>query len=76
MKADPFIPDWTARADTWLAGHNLKRDDVVVGADAWYVAHKTGFWREANDAGMNDGVVRTALEKIFPNAVFKDKKTY
>jgi hypothetical protein len=78
MKLAHFIPDWTAKADACLLRFNSTRDMVVTGRDAWTVAHKAGIYREALDSGRDvvDAHVQSALQVIFPNAVFKDKKRY
>lgn len=66
------IADWTARADVVI-----DRATVVTGLAAWDMAHKLGFTNEAyKDRDILDAHIQTALEKVFPNAVFKDKKVY
>lgn len=66
------IADWTARADAVI-----DRATVVTGVSAWNVAHNLGFTNEAyKDRDILDAHIQTALEKVFPNAVFRDKKVY
>lgn len=66
-------------ADEWLNSVYLgnTRKDIITGSDAWTVASRSGILNEAyKDRTVTDGHVQTALAVIFPNAVFKDKKTY
>ncbi len=71
------IESWTERAELFLStiGHSCKA--VKLGRDAWTVAHRTGITKEAYlDHSVTDGHIQTALETIFPNAHFHDKKRY
>lgn len=53
------------------------RDDVLTGKDAWALAHRAGVTQFCyKDRSVVDAHIQTALEQIFPNAVFKDKKVY
>ena len=73
------IAQWTKRVDAWLVDNASppERHAVVHGRDAWTVAHRAGLIREAyEDPTITDGHIQTALERIFPNAVFRDKKVY
>lgn len=71
------VEAWRKRSADWLtAANGASLEQVTSPADAWHIAHKAGYWREANDAGINDGPVQTALEKIFPNVKFNDAKRY
>jgi hypothetical protein len=85
MKLAHVIDDWKERASEWLTDHANKTGhplaaltDIDRGVDAWTVAHRAGLTREAYAMGrdINDAHIQTALEKIFPNAVFMDKKRY
>lgn len=76
MKAAQYLADWTSRAKALVEAKGLTLDSVTDPGVPWLVAHRTGFWREANDAGLSDGAVQTALERIFPNVRFKDAKRY
>jgi hypothetical protein len=68
---------WSRRADSFLASKGLKRADVMLGVDAWTVAHKTDVIADAyKDPSIVDAHVQTALEQIFPNASFKEPKRY
>lgn len=51
---------------------------VTTGTDAWNVYHKAGCFNAIGgyNAPYSDGHLQTALEKIFPNVVFKERKTY
>lgn len=71
------IARWTAEASKTLEAMGFKLEDVTTGNDAWYIAHRSGIANEAyQDRTVVDAHIKTALEKIFPNAVFKDKYTY
>jgi hypothetical protein len=68
---------WTDKAAAFLSAHGFTLNDVKTGVDAWAVAHRSGITKEAyEDANVYDAHIQTALERIFPNAVFKDKKVY
>ena len=56
----------------------LNRYSIVSGVDAWTVAGRAGITRHAYDLGrdIHDAHIQTALQVIFPNAVFKDRKVY
>jgi len=52
-------------------------EDVVTGKEAWNVANAVGILSEAyKDRTVIDAHIQTALEKLFPDAIFKDKKVY
>lgn len=74
-----LVAAWTKRCSE-LLGSNippLSVADVNKGVDAWTVAHRAGIVVEAyKDPTVHDAHIRTALEQIFPNAVFRDKKVY
>lgn len=71
------IEAWRTKAAAFLKTKGYTIDDVKTGADAWAVANHCDMSREAyKDHDANDAHIQTALEKIFPNAVFKDKKRY
>jgi hypothetical protein len=71
------VSEWRERSAAWLSAANgATLDQVRAPGDAWHIAHKAGFWREANDEGINDGPIQTALESIFPNVKFNDAKRY
>lgn len=68
---------WTEMAANYLGqrGHDLS--EVKQGVDAWTIAHQTGITREAyEDRSVTDAHIQTALEKVFPDVTFKDKKVY
>ena len=72
---------WLARAAQWLTDNVspvTACTDVKTGRDAWTVAHGAGLCREAYDMarGIHDAHIQTALQAIFPNAVFRDAKKY
>lgn len=74
------IDSWRGRATTWLATNcnpPVTCADVLTGRDAWLVAHRAGLCREAYaDPAVHDAHIQTALEQVFPSAVFRDKKRY
>jgi len=52
-------------------------DEIVTGADAWTVFSRSGVSHEVYaDRTVTDGHIQTVLEKVFPNAVFKDRRVY
>jgi hypothetical protein len=78
MKLANKLSDYKSMADSFLAGHGYSRSDVKTGAQAWTVACRAGITRDAYaiDRSINDGHIQTALEKIFPEAIFQDSKRY
>jgi hypothetical protein len=76
-----IVADWRERATRWLV-ENTKNatscTDVKTGRDAWLVAHRAGLCAEAYamSRDIHDAHIQTALEKVFPNAVFRDAKRY
>ena len=70
---------WNKQAADYLTAHHghMTPDHILHGRDAWTVAHRAGITAEAyKDREVVDAHIQTALERIFPNAVFKDKKVY
>lgn len=65
-------------------GSNFKDGDpkpveiVKTGSTAWEIAHRSGAARFCYDLSRDvyDAHIKTALAKIFPNAVFADKYHY
>ena len=78
MKLASHLSDYIARADSWLAARGYARADIRTGRDAWAVAHGSGITSHAYALSRDivDAHVQTALERIFPNAVFRDAKHY
>lgn len=75
--SDATVNGWREKALAYLAPRQHALGDVTTGRDAWTVAHQCGITGEAYaDRTVTDGHIQTALEKIFPNAVFRDKKVY
>jgi hypothetical protein len=71
------VARWKAMATAYLEPKDHTCASVLTGAMAWSVAGNCGITREAyNDRKVVDAHIQTALETIFPNAVFKDKKVY
>lgn len=68
---------WQTMAQEYLTVRDRARLSVFTGVDAWNIAHNCGITREAYaDRSIVDAHIQTALESIFPNAVFKDRKVY
>lgn len=74
---------WRALIDAYLdqqrtpLGEGVTRHTIQTGSGAWAIAHNAGVTREAYaDRSILDAHIQTALEKIFPNAKFKDRKVY
>ena len=71
------IAQWTDLATAWLAPHNLTPAAILTGRDAWTVAARCGINDHAySDRTVTDGHIQTALQSVFPNAVFEDRKVY
>lgn len=68
---------WTAMVDARCALADLTRSEVTDGRAAWMIAHGAKITDEAYaDRSVTDAHIKTALTKIFPNAVFKDRYAY
>ena len=71
------VESWKHMAEEFLNYKNMNLTDVKTGSDAWTIANRVGILNHAyNDRSVTDGHIQTALEQIFPNAVFKDAKVY
>jgi len=70
------VTRWEATCRNWLADTmNLRIEAITLGRDAWTVAHRAGITEEAyRDRSVLDAHIQTALERIFPNATFGDRK--
>jgi hypothetical protein len=66
------------QAEGFLTLRGYSIDDVKLGSDAWTVAHNVGFASYCYDLGRDiyDAHIVTAMKKVFPNAVFKDRYSY
>jgi len=74
---DATVKRWQELADKKLATLGHTRADVKTGRDAWAFAHMSGIAQEAyKDRNVTDAHIKTALVRIFPNAVFSDKYRY
>jgi hypothetical protein len=80
MKLDAQIETYKGMAIAWLEVNTptLTRYSIYAGRDAWTVAHNAGITRHAYaiSRDITDGHIQTALERIFPNAAFLDRKVY
>lgn len=80
MKLDSKLVDsWIERVDIHLlVSSGVNRMAVETGSMAWSLAGKLGLSREAYDISrdITDAHIVTALKKVFPNAVFKDRYHY
>ena len=75
------VNEWKGLCSSWLQANtnapHLTCDDITTGRDAWAIAHRSGVTNDAyKDRTVTDGHIQTALERIFPHAVFKDAKVY
>lgn len=71
------IDRWATMAADCLGQRGYDLYDVKFGSEAWSVAHTAGITKEAyEDRSVVDAHIVSALRKIFPNAVFKDKYIY
>lgn len=71
------INRWTAMAADYLGRNGYDLSDVKLGVEAWDIAHYVGITKEAyEDRSVVDAHIVSALRKIFPDVVFKDKYTY
>jgi hypothetical protein len=74
---DATIERWKTLADKRLATLGHTRADVKTGRDAWAFAHMCGITNEAyKDRSVTDAHIKTALARVFPNAIFSDKYRY
>lgn len=80
-----MVETFMADPATWADGKPKSVDVVQTGSQAWGVAHRAGvteycYGNTAKDMpgieGVCDAHIKTALARIFPNAVFKDNYTY
>lgn len=78
MKLSAKLSQYTKMAEEFLNNHNLTRNEIREGWQAWSVAARAGITNDAYaiSRDITDGHIQTVLQKIFPNAVFKDKKAY
>lgn len=75
------LVEWQAMAQVWLRecaighdGNYATPGDISLGRDAWMVAHRAGITNQAYAIeGIHAAHIQTALRKIFPKAVFRDK---
>jgi hypothetical protein len=72
------VARWIADAERYLIdNHGITRAGIKTGVDAWSIAHRCGITQEAYaDRKVTDGHIQTALERVFPAAVFRDRKVY
>ena len=72
------LPQYDAMIDATLTQYGVAKGSIIEGWQAWKVAHKAGVLDDAYSISrdITDGHIQTALEKIFPCAVFKDAKRY
>lgn len=71
------IARWTKWVELEFANRKLNRHDITTGRDAWSAASLCGILKDAYaDNAIRDAHIQTALERIFPNAIFRDAKHY
>ncbi len=77
---DEVLIRWETMIINYLGdnGYNIEAiEDVKLGVDAWDIAHNSGIMKEAyTDPTVFDAHIQTALERLFPNCVFRDRKVY
>lgn len=80
MKLAQHLEEYISKADEFLRLKHPEytRELIATGRDAWTVAHRAGITRHAYGLGrdVNDAHIQTVLERVFPNAVFRDPKRY
>lgn len=78
MKFDnQTVNRWAEQVADYLGRLGYDISDVKMGAEAWDIAHRIGITKEAyKDRSVTDAHIKTALQKIFPDAVFLDKYSY
>lgn len=80
MRLAAHVAPWTERIAQWLADNapTYTRHTVTTGREAWTIARMAGVTNEAYalSRDITDGHIQTALERVFPNAVFRDAKRY
>lgn len=74
------ITEWQQIVAVWMLSNTknkLSPKDVFLGRDAWTIAHRSGILELTyKDPTIHDAHIQTALQKIFPNVKFLDKKVY
>lgn len=72
------IANWCERTERYLIdNHGITRAGIKIGLDAWSIAHRVGLTAEAySDRTITDAHIQTALERVFPNCQFRDRKVY
>lgn len=71
------VEDFRVQAVGYLALRGFQINDVKHGSDAWVIAHQTGFASQCYEqADVTDAHIVTAMKKVFPNVVFKDRYSY
>jgi hypothetical protein len=75
--SDVDIENFREQAVGYLTLRGFRLEDVKFGVDAWHIAHGVGFTSYCYDLdGIVDAHIVTAMGKVFPNVVFKDKYRY
>jgi hypothetical protein len=71
------VERWRTLARDYMGNLESTPERIWTGREAWVIADRVGISREAyQDRTITDGHIQTALEKIFPNAMFLDRKAY
>ena len=78
VKWTKMVDDWMSKNAGILDPYGIRtRDHVVDGASAWTLVRRSGVLDEAyQDRSVVDAHIQTAMETIFPNVRFRDKKVY
>jgi hypothetical protein len=72
------VTNWCERVERHLIdNHGITRAGIRAGVEAWAVIGRVGILAEAyQDRTITDAHIQTALERVFPNCVFRDRKVY
>jgi hypothetical protein len=78
MRLQSKLEQYEQMVAATLAQYGVAKGSITEGWQAWRVAGKAGVLDDAFaiSRDITDGHIQTALEKIFPAAVFKDPKRY
>ena len=78
MKLSEHLPLYVELVTEFMQEFGERPEDILSGRDAWTVAFRAGVTRHAYALSRNvhDGHIQTALERIFVNAKFLEKKRY
>lgn len=82
---DNLAREFMGNGANWADGKPKSVEQVVTGSQAWEIAHRAGitefcYGNTSKDIegipDIHDAHIVTALKRIFPNAIFKDRYRY